>query len=174
MLNMDSFEWEQLGSMDILAAGTQLGEASLLFEKLEDSVIDAQLLKLENTKKANEAANYEPEPIKDTVDFDTFEKLDIRVGLVTSCEKVKKSKKLLKFHIDDGTKDGRTILSGIAAYYEDPQELVGKQVLFVANFAPRKMMGEESQGMILSAVNYDGTLSVTTTSKDVKPGSQVG
>ena len=174
MLNMDSFEWEQLGSMDILAAGTQLGEASLLFEKLEDSVIDAQLLKLENTKKANEAANYEPEPVKDTVDFDTFEKLDIRVGLVTSCEKVKKSKKLLKFHIDDGTKDGRTILSGIAAYYEDPQELVGKQVLFVANFAPRKMMGEESQGMILSAVNYDGTLSVTTTSKDVKPGSQVG
>ena len=160
--------------MDILAAGTQLGEASLLFEKLEDSVIDAQLLKLENTKKANEAANYEPEPVKDTVDFDTFEKLDIRVGLVTSCEKVKKSKKLLKFHIDDGTKDGRTILSGIAAYYEDPQELVGKQVLFVANFAPRKMMGEESQGMILSAVNYDGTLSVTTTSKDVKPGSQVG
>lgn len=174
MLNMDSFEWEQLGSMDILAAGTQLGEASLLFEKLEDSVIDAQLLKLENTKKANEAANYEPEPIKENVDFDTFEKLDIRVGLVTSCEKVKKSKKLLKFHIDDGTKDGRTILSGIAAYYEDPQELVGKQVLFVANFAPRKMMGEESQGMILSAVNYDGTLSVTTTSKDVKPGSQVG
>lgn len=174
MLNMDSFEWEQLGSMDILAAGTQLGEASLLFEKLEDSVIDAQLLKLENTKKANEAANYEPEPVKDNVDFDTFEKLDIRVGLVTSCEKVKKSKKLLKFHIDDGTKDGRTILSGIAAYYEDPQELVGKQVLFVANFAPRKMMGEESQGMILSAVNYDGTLSVTTTSKDVKPGSQVG
>lgn len=174
MLNMDSFEWEQLGSMDILAAGTQLGEASLLFEKLEDSVIDAQLLKLENTKKANEAANYEPEPIKDNVDFDTFEKLDIRVGLVTSCEKVKKSKKLLKFHIDDGTKDGRTILSGIAAYYEDPQELVGKQVLFVANFAPRKMMGEESQGMILSAVNYDGTLSVTTTSKEVKPGSQVG
>ena len=174
MLNMDSFEWEQLGSMDILAAGTQLGEASLLFEKLEDSVIDAQLLKLENTKKANEAANYEPEPVKENVDFDTFEKLDIRVGLVTSCEKVKKSKKLLKFHIDDGTKDGRTILSGIAAYYEDPQELVGKQVLFVANFAPRKMMGEESQGMILSAVNYDGTLSVTTTSKDVKPGSQVG
>lgn len=174
MLNMDSFEWEQLGCMDILAAGTQLGEASLLFEKLEDSVIDAQLLKLENTKKANEAANYEPEPVKDTVDFDTFEKLDIRVGLVTSCEKVKKSKKLLKFHIDDGTNDGRTILSGIAAYYEDPQELVGKQVLFVANFAPRKMMGEESQGMILSAVNYDGTLSVTTTSKDVKPGSQVG
>ena len=108
------------------------------------------------------------------MDFETFEKLDIRVGRVTSCEKVKKSKKLLKFHIDDGTPEGRTILSGIAAYYEDPSVLVGKEVLFVANFAPRKMMGEESQGMILSAVNFDGTLSVTTTSADVKPGCQVG
>ena len=134
----------------------------------------AQLQKLENTKKANEEANYTPEPFKENVDFDTFEKMDIRVGKVTSCEKVKKSKKLLKFHIDDGTADGRTILSGIAAYYEDPQQLVGKQVLFVANFAPRKMMGEDSQGMILSAVDYDGSLSVVTTSKEVKPGSQVG
>ena len=174
MLNMDLFEWEQLGTMDILPVGKQLAEPALLFEKIEDSVIEAQLQKLEDTKRANEAAEYVPEPVKENVDFDTFEKLDIRVGLVTSCEKLKKSKKLLKFHIDDGTKEGRTILSGIAAYYEDPAELVGKQVLFVANFAPRKMMGEESQGMILSAVNYDGTLSVTTTSKDVKPGSQVG
>ena len=173
MLNLSSFDWEQLGSMDILKAGHQLGEPSLLFEKIEDATIEAQLQKLEDTKKANEAENFEPEPFKENVDFDTFEKLDIRVGLVTSCEKVKKSKKLLKFHIDDGTKDGRTILSGIAAYYEDPQELVGKQVLFVANFAPRKMMGEESQGMILSAVNFDGSLSVTTTSKEVKAGSIV-
>ncbi len=174
MLNIEAFEWEQLGRTDILAPGHQLAEPELLFEKIEDSVIEAQLQKLSDTKKANEAEAYEPEPVKENVDFETFEKLDIRVGLVTECEKVKKSKKLLKFHIDDGTKDGRTILSGIAAYYEDPQELVGKQVLFVANFAPRKMMGEESQGMILSAVNYDGTLSVTTTSKDVKPGCQVG
>lgn len=174
MLNIEVFEWEQLGRTDILAPGHQLAEPELLFEKIEDSVIEAQLQKLSDTKKANEAEAYEPEPVKENVDFETFEKLDIRVGLVTECEKVKKSKKLLKFHIDDGTKDGRTILSGIAAYYEDPQELVGKQVLFVANFAPRKMMGEESQGMILSAVNFDGTLSVTTTSKDVKPGCQVG
>lgn len=174
MLNIEAFEWEQLGRTDILAPGHQLAEPELLFEKIEDSVIEAQLQKLSDTKKANEAEAYEPEPVKENVDFETFEKLDIRVGLVTECEKVKKSKKLLKFHIDDGTKDGRTILSGIAAYYEDPQELVGKQVLFVANFAPRKMMGEESQGMILSAVNFDGTLSVTTTSKDVKPGCQVG
>lgn len=175
MLAMDTFEWEQLGTMDILPVGKQLNEPALLFEKIEDSVIDAQLQKLEDTKRANEAANFEPEPIKENVDFETFEKLDIRVGLVTSCEKVKKSKKLLKFHIDDGTKDGRTILSGIAQYYEDPQVLVGKQVLFVANSAPRKMMGEESQGMILSAVNYDGTLHVTSTlDQEVKPGSVVG
>lgn len=174
MLNMESFEWNQLGQTDLIPAGHQLAEPSLLFEKIEDEAIKAQLDKLEETKKANKAADYKPEPIKENVSFDDFEKLDIRVGLVTSCEKIKKSKKLLKFHIDDGTPEGRTILSGIAAYYEDPQELVGKQVLFVANFEPRKMMGEESQGMILSAVNCDGSLSVTTTSKDVKPGSQVG
>ena len=174
MLSLDTFRWEQLGTMDILKAGHQLGEPALLFEKIEDSVIEAQLNKLEETKRQNEAAEYKPEPVKENIPFEDFEKLDIRVGLVTSCEKVKKSKKLLKFHIDDGTPEGRTILSGIAQYYEDPQVLVGKQILFVANFAPRKMMGEESQGMILSAVNYDGTLSVTTTSADVKPGSQVG
>ena len=174
MLSLDTFRWEQLGTMDILKSGHQLGEPALLFEKIEDSVIEAQLNKLEETKRQNEAAEYKPEPVKENIPFEDFEKLDIRVGLVTACEKVKKSKKLLKFHIDDGTPEGRTILSGIAQYYDDPQVLVGKQILFVANFAPRKMMGEESQGMILSAVNYDGTLSVTTTSADVKPGSQVG
>ena len=174
MLSLDTFRWEQLGTMDILKAGHQLGEPALLFEKIEDSVIEAQLNKLEETKRENEAAEYKPEPVKENIPFEDFEKLDIRVGLVTACEKVKKSKKLLKFHIDDGTPAGRTSLSGIAQYYDDPQVLVGKQILFVANFAPRKMMGEESQGMILSAVNYDGTLSVTTTSTDVKPGSQVG
>ena len=174
MLSLDTFRWEQLGTMDILKDGHQLGEPALLFEKIEDSVIEAQLNKLEETKRQNEAAEYKPEPVKENIPFEDFEKLDIRVGLVTACEKVKKSKKLLKFHIDDGTPEGRTILSGIAQYYDDPQVLVGKQILFVANFAPRKMMGEESQGMILSAVNYDGTLSVTTTSADVKPGSQVG
>ena len=174
MLSLDTFRWEQLGTMDILKAGHQLGEPALLFEKIEDSVIEAQLNKLEETKRQNEAAEYKPEPVKENIPFEDFEKLDIRVGLVTACEKVKKSKKLLKFHIDDGTPEGRTILSGIAQYYDDPQVLVGKQILFVANVAPRKMMGEESQGMILSAVNYDGTLSVTTTSTDVKPGSQVG
>ena len=174
MLNLQSFRWDQLGTMDILAPGHRLGEPALLFEKIDDAAIEAQLQKLEDTKRRNEEEAYTPEPVKENVAFDDFEKLDIRVGLVTECEKVKKSKKLLKFHIDDGTPDGRTILSGIAPYYPDPQQLVGRQVLFVANFAPRKMMGEESQGMILSAVNYDGTLSVATTSADVKPGSTVG
>ncbi|OYP40573.1 methionine--tRNA ligase [Prevotella sp. P5-126] len=174
MLNITSFDWEQLGSTDLLEAGHQLGEPSLLFEKIEDDVIQKQLDKLEATKKANEAAAYKAAPIKDNVTFEDFEKLDIRVGLIKDCQKVKKSKKLLQFTIDDGTGTDRTILSGIAAFYEDPAALIGKRILFVANFEPRKMMGIESQGMILSAVDFDESLSVVTTSKDVKPGSQVG
>jgi len=174
MLNIESFEWEQLGSTDLLRAGHQLGEPALLFEKIEDEVIQKQLDKLEATKKANQAAAYKAAPIKDTVSFDDFEKLDIRVGLVKDCQKVKKSKKLLQFTIDDGSGTDRTICSGIAAFYENPEELIGKRILFVANFAPRNMMGIESQGMILSAVDFDESLSVVTTTKDVKPGSQVG
>ena len=173
MINMPNFEWSQLGSTDLLKAGTQLNEPELLFEKIEDEVIEKQLKKLADEKKANEEANYTPEPIKPEVSFDDFEKLDIRVGHILNCEKVKKSKKLLKFTIDDGTGTERTICSGIAAYYE-PEQLIGKDVLFVANFAPRKMMGIESQGMILSAVNFDGTLNVTSLLGKVKPGSQVG
>ena len=173
MINMPNFEWTQLGSTDLLKAGTQLGEPELLFEKIEDEVIERQLQKLADTKKANEEASYQAAPIKPEVSFDDFEKLDIRVGHILSCEKVKKSKKLLKFTIDDGSGVERTICSGIAAYYE-PEQLIGKDVLFVANFAPRKMMGIESQGMILSAVNFDGTLNVTSLLGKVKPGSQVG
>ena len=173
MINMPNFEWNQLGSTDLLKAGDQLGEPELLFEKIEDEVIDKQLQKLADTKKANEEASYKAEPIKPEVSFDDFEKLDIRVGHILNCEKVKKSKKLLKFTIDDGTGTERTICSGIAAYYE-PEDLIGKDVLFVANFAPRKMMGIESQGMILSAVNFDGSLNVTSLLGKVKPGSQVG
>ena len=173
MINMPNFEWTQLGSTDLLKAGTQLGEPELLFEKIEDEVIERQLQKLADTKKANEEASYQAAPIKPEVSFDDFEKLDIRVGHILNCEKVKKSKKLLKFTIDDGSGVERTICSGIAAYYE-PEQLIGKDVLFVANFAPRKMMGIESQGMILSAVNFDGTLNVTSLLGKVKPGSQVG
>lgn len=173
MLNVTDTDWAQLGSTELLKPGHQLGAPALLFEKIEDEAIEAQLKKLEDTKKANEAANYVAAPIKENVDFDTFEKLDIRVGHIKDCQKVKKSKKLLQFTIDDGSGVDRTILSGIAAYYE-PEQLIGKDVLFVANFAPRKMMGIESQGMILSAVNFDGTLNVTTVTGNVKPGSQVG
>ena len=191
MLNMDSFEWDQLGSTELLKAGHKLGEASLLFEKIEDETIQKQLDKLETMKKEQGAGGKEQEntpssdqshapcplplaPIKPTVSFDDFEKLDIRVGLIKDCQRVPKSKKLLQFTIDDGTGVDRTILSGIAAFYEDPSILVGKRILFVANFEPRKMMGIESQGMILSAVDFDESLSVVTTTKDVKPGSQVG
>lgn len=173
MINMPNFEWTQLGSTDLLKAGDQLGEPELLFEKIEDEVIEKQLQKLADTKKANEEASYKAEPVKPEVSFEDFEKLDIRVGHILNCEKVKKSKKLLKFTIDDGTGTERTICSGIAAYYE-PEDLIGKDVLFVANFAPRKIMGIESQGMILSAVNFDGSLNVTSLLGKVKPGSQVG
>lgn len=173
LINMTEYDWSELGSTNLLPAGKQLAEPELLFEKIEDEAIEAQLRKLEETKKANEEAAYKAEPIKKEIPFDDFEKLDIRVGHIIKCEKVKKSKKLLQFTIDDGSGVERTILSGIAAYYE-PEQLIGKDVLFVANFAPRKMMGIESQGMILSAVNFDGSLAVTTTLDKVKPGSQVG
>ena len=173
MINMTEYDWSELGSTDLLPAGKQLAEPELLFDKIDDEAIEAQLHKLEETKMANKAASYKAEPIKKDIPFEDFEKLDIRVGHIIKCEKVKKSKKLLQFTIDDGSGVERTILSGIAAYYE-PEQLTGKDVLFVANFAPRKMMGIESQGMILSAVNFDGSLSVTTTMGEVKPGSQVG
>ena len=173
LINMESFDWNELGSTNLLKAGHQLAEPELLFDKIEDDVIQYQLDKLAATKKANEAAAFKAEPIKKEVAFEDFEKLDIRVGHIKDCQKVKKSKKLLQFTIDDGSGKDRTILSGIAAYYE-PEQLIGKDVLFVANFAPRKMMGIESQGMILSAMNFDGSLSVTTTLGEVKAGSQVG
>lgn len=173
MINMTEYDWSELGSTDLLPAGKQLAEPELLFDKIEDEAIEAQLRKLEETRRANEEAAYKAEPVKKEIPFDDFEKLDIRVGHILRCEKVKKSKKLLKFTLDDGSGTERTILSGIAAYY-DPEQLTGKDVLFVANFAPRRMMGIESQGMILSAVNSDGSLTVTTTLGEVKPGSQVG
>lgn len=172
LINMDTFDWSQLGSTDLLKANHQLAEPELLFEKIEDETIEIQLKKLEETKKANEAANYVAKPIKPTIDFSDFEKLDIRVGHIKHCERVKKANKLLKFTIDDGTGVDRTIVSGIAKFY-DPEALIGKDVCFIANLAPRKLMGIESQGMILSAEDFDGSLSVTTIEHPVKPGSQV-
>ena len=172
MLGMETFEWEQLGRTDLLAAGHQLSKAELLFEKIEDSAIDAQMQRLEDIKKANEAANYKANPVKPLVSFEDWEKLDIRVGTVLECERVPKMKKLLKFKIADGLGD-RTIVSGIAEHYA-PEELVGKQVLFIANFAPRQFKnGLVSEGMILSAENFDGSLAVTSLLREVKPGSQV-
>lgn len=172
MINIDNFEWDGLGRTDLLMAGHKLGEPELLFEKIDDETIGYQLNKLEETKKANEAAAYKADPIKDTVAFEDFEKIDIRVGHIKACERVKKANKLLKFTLDDGSGTDRTIVSGIAKYYE-PEDLIGRDVLFIANLAPRKLMGIESQGMILSAENFDGDLSVTTILRDVKPGSKV-
>ena len=172
MLNMETFEWAQLGNTNLLQEGHQLNQPELLFEKIEDAAIEAQIQKLLDTKKANEEANYKAEPIKENIPFEDFEKLDIRVGTVLDCTKVPKADKLLCFKIADGL-ENRTIVSGIAKYYK-PEELVGKQVCFIANLAPRKLKGIESQGMILSAVNHDGSLSVITPEKEVKPGSCVG
>ena len=171
MLNMSEFDWEQLGRTDLLEAGHQLNKVELLFEKIEDAAIEAQVQKLEDKKKANAAANYKAKPIRQTINYEDFEKLDIRVGTVLDCKKVPKADKLLQFTIADGL-ENRTIVSGIAKYYQ-PEELIGKQVCFIANLAPRKLRGIESQGMILSAENFDGGLSVVTTLSEVKPGSEV-
>ena len=165
MLNMDEVEWDRLGATDLLPEGHVLGAPALLFEKIEDSVVEAQVQKLLDTKKANEAANFKAAPVKETIPFEQFEGLDIRVGKVVECEKVKKSKKLLKFLIADGA-ENRTIVSGIAQYY-DPEQLIGKQVCYIANLAPRTINGIESQGMILSAVNFDDSLSVVTVDREV-------
>lgn len=173
MICMDELNWEELGKTDLLPAGKKLGKPSLLFSKIEDDVIKMQVDKLEATVRANAEANAEVAPVKDTVSFDDFSKLDIRVGTVLECERVLKMKKLLKFKIDDGTPNGRVIVSGIAQWYE-PEALVGKQVLFIANLAPREFKnGLVSEGMILSAENWDGTISVTTVEHAVKGGSQV-
>ena len=180
MLALESFSWENLGRTDLLNEGHQLGEVSLLFEKIDDAPIQAQLDRLARIKAENEAAaqaealkNWQPVPVKNPTSIDEFDKADIRVGTVLECVPVKKSDRLLQFRIDDGM-GGRTILSGIAQSYPDPSVLVGKQVLFIANFPPRKMMGIESQGMILSAVDADGKLIVTTVTAPVRNGAQVG
>lgn len=172
MIGMEQFNWEQLGSTDLLPTGRKLPKPSLLFSKIEDEVIQAQMEKLQNTVKANKEAEYHTAPIKETVSFDDFQKVDIRVGTVLACERVPKMKKLLKFTIADGL-ENRTIISGIAQWYE-PEQLVGKQVLFVANLAPREFKnGLVSEGMILSAENWDGNISLATTAKEVKPGSRL-
>ncbi len=188
MLGIENFEWDQLGATDLLAEGHQLGESVLLFEKLEDEAIQPQVDRLERIKKENEEAalaeslkNWRPAPQKADTNIEEFDKTDIRVGMVVACENVKKSDRLLRLLIDDGQgtnrpsgEPHRQILSGIAKSYPDPSVLVGKQILFIANFPPRKMMGMESQGMVLSAVDADGKLVVTSLTAPVKNGAQVG
>ncbi len=171
MLNLSDLKWDMLGRDDLLPAGHKLGEPVLLFEKIEDDAIAAQLKRLDDIKKQNEISAWKPEPQQPDVPFDDFLKMDIRVGTVIECDRVPKADKLLRFLIDDGM-EKRTIVSGIAKFYK-PEDLVGKQVCFVANFAPRKLKGVESQGMILSAQNPDGSLVVISPSAPVTPGSQV-
>ena len=171
MLNLSDLKWDMLGRDDLLPAGHKLGEPVLLFEKIEDDAIAAQLKRLDDIKKQNELSAWKPEPQQPDVPFDDFLKMDIRVGTVIECDRVPKADKLLRFLIDDGM-EKRTIVSGIAKFYK-PEDLVGKQVCFVANFAPRKLKGVESQGMILSAQNPDGSLVVILPSAPVTPGSQV-
>ncbi len=171
-LRLSSLNWDMAGRFDLVSDGMEIGKPELLFEKVEDSVVEAQVRKLQEAKEKNLLDQWKPAEVKAEVDFPTFEKMDIRVGKVLECEKVPKADKLLKFKIDDGM-GGRTIVSGIAKYY-NPEDLVGKEVCFIANFAPRKLKGVVSQGMILSAENADGSLVVIGPTGEVRPGSCVG
>ncbi len=171
LIHKYDLKWEQLGRIDLLAAGHILEHPELLFEKIEDDTINQQVQKLMDTKKANELKERKAAPQKANIAFDDFSKLDIRVGRIVECQRVPKADKLLQLRIDDGL-GGRTILSGIAEHYQ-PGELVGRNVCFIANLEPRKIRGIESQGMILSAENADGSLAVIQPLKDVLPGSEV-
>jgi methionyl-tRNA synthetase len=171
-LGMGDLSWNQLGNFELIKSGVAIEKPQLLFEKIEDDVVAAQVKKLQDAKEANLLNQWQPDAVKENVDFQTFEKMDIRVGKVLECTKVPKADKLLQFRIDDGM-GGRTIVSGIAKYYK-PEDLVGKEVCFVANFEPRKLKGVVSEGMILSAVNADGSLVVIGPQGEVRPGASVG
>ncbi len=172
MIKLDKQDWNKLGAIDLLSEGHQLGTAELLFAKIEDEAIEAQVQKLLASKTANATANKKAKAQKEVVEFDDFMKCDFRVGTVLECKKVPKTDKLLQFLIDDGL-EKRTIISGIAQWYK-PEDLVGKQVCFIANLAPRKLKGIVSQGMILSAEDLDGNLSLIQPASKVEPGSQIG
>jgi methionyl-tRNA synthetase len=170
-LNLGKLDWEKLGNTNLLSAGHQLNTPELLFEKIEDDVIEAQVQKLLNTKKANELAQAKAAPAKPHIEYDDFGKMDIRVGTILEAEKVAKTKKLLKLLIDTGI-DKRTVVSGIAEYYE-PEALIGKQVSILVNLAPKNLKGIESQGMILCAENAVGSLSIVSPDQKVKNGAEV-
>lgn len=171
MLHMGKLSWDMLGHTGLIPAGTQLAQPELLFEKIEDDAIQAQLDRLSRIREENKRKSWRPEPQQPDVPFDDFMKVDIRVGTVLECKRVPKADKLLQFLIEDGMEQ-RTIVSGIAKYY-NPEDLVGKQICFVANFEPRKLKGVLSQGMILSAQNPDGSLVVIGPTGAVTPGAQV-
>ncbi|MCM1519063.1 MAG: methionine--tRNA ligase [Pseudoflavonifractor sp.] len=172
MLGGEKITWDMLGCADLIPAGSRIGEPELLFDKIEDSEIEAQTNRLARIKEENKLKSWKPDPQAADVDFDTFMKADLRVGTVLECTRVPKADKLLQFLIDDGL-EKRTIVSGIAKYYE-PEQLVGKQVVFIANLPPRKLKGVVSQGMILSAQDRDGRLVVISPSDAVTPGVKVG
>ncbi|GHE70778.1 methionine--tRNA ligase [Roseivirga thermotolerans] len=172
-INLGQLDWSVAGSDDLLKAGHELKQPQLLFEKIEDKTIEEQIQKLENTKKQNQMENKEVEvaPLKETIVFDDFMKLDLRVGTILEAKRVEKSNKLLQFLVDTGV-DKRTILSGIAKHYS-PEEMIGKQVTIVANLAPRPMMGTVSEGMILMAEDAEGNLRLIQPNENVNPGSTV-
>lgn len=171
MLNCDKYNWEKLGSSDLIAEGHVIGTPELLFEKIEDSVIEAQLKKLEDTKLSNLSRDYKPEPQKAEISYDDFAKMDIRVSKVVAAEKVAKTKKLLKLTVDTGI-DTRTIVSGIAEHFS-PEEMVGRTVIVLVNLAPRELKGITSQGMILMAEDASGKLIVVAPEDEIKPGSSI-
>ena len=171
ILGLGALGWDMIGSKPV-AVGTTIGQPEFLFEKIDDATIQAQVDRLVETKRQNDIRNFKPAPVQAEISIDDFSKMDLRVGTVISCERVKKADKLLKFSINDGSDTPRTIVSGIAKHYE-PEALVGKQVIFVANLAPAKIRGIESQGMILSALNADGSLTVASPSTEATPGAQV-
>ncbi len=173
MLHLEAADWQAAGSARLLPEGGLLETPELLFEKVEDTAIDAQMQRLADTKLANEQQAWKPEPYKEKVSFEDFQKVDIRVGTVLECTKVPKADKLLQFLIDDGDKR-RTIVSGIAQSYPEPEKLVGLQVCFIANFEPRKLKGVVSEGMLLSAADKDGRLVLLTTQSPVTAGVSVG
>ncbi|MCL3779975.1 methionine--tRNA ligase [Prolixibacteraceae bacterium JC049] len=170
-LNLEKLDWERLGDTALLAAGHEVKKPELLFEKIEDSVIEAQVQKLLDTKKANEMEAAVVAPAKENIEFDDFTKMDIRVGTIIAAEKVAKTKKLLKLEVDTGI-DKRTVVSGIAEYYK-PEDIIGKQVSILVNLAPKKLRGIESQGMILMAEDADGALRFVSPTDAVKPGSEI-
>ena len=169
-MNIDVIDWAKMGD-GVIPAGHELGEAGLLFEKIEDATIQAQIDKLLATKKANEMASVKAAPAKENIQYEDFMKMDIRVGKIIAAEKVAKTKKLMKLTVDTGI-DERTIVSGIAEHYT-PEEVIGRQVSVLVNLEPKPLKGIVSQGMILMAENADGTLSFVSPDKEVKPGSEV-